>query len=324
MHRRCFIAALASGISDPGKSAPTNVRIRRIGFLSSGEALDRRSNDWLWSPLRKLGWVEGQNLTIERRYAGGRAELLQAMAEDLVRIRVELIVALGTVAAIAAKRATQTVPIVVHRAADPVAAGLVASLARPGGNVTGTSALGEIETKRIELIREILPNITRVGELTYSLNPIWQTLRKQKESAYRSFHMEPIFVDVTRADGLESAVAETVKAGAQVLVVATETLFRDNLKAILQAAQRLTIPVVGASASFVGTGALVGFGPSEAEYPRSLASIVDKVLGGANPADVPIQQPTEFELVIDLKAAKALGVVIPQSILIRADKVLGF
>ena len=244
MHRRCFIAALASGISDPGKSAPTNVRIRRIGFLSSGEALDRRSNDWLWSPLRKLGWVEGQNLTIERRYAGGRAELLQAMAEDLVRIRVELIVALGTVAAIAAKRATQTVPIVVHRAADPVAAGLVASLARPGGNVTGTSALGEIETKRIELIREILPNITRVGELTYSLNPIWQTLRKQKESAYRSFHMEPIFVDVSSARPIGSATRVRLPVGRTAAIRKRARTIRCLLRSVVPVRGPRELPLI--------------------------------------------------------------------------------
>lgn len=322
MKRRCFIATFAGGISCAGQTAQPKVQIRRIGFLSPGVLVDPSDEEWFWSPLGKLGWVENQNLKIERRYAGGRAELLPGMAEELVRIKVELIVALGTVAGIAAKRVTGTVPIVVHRAGDPVRTGLAASLARPGGNVTGTSAYAELDLKRIELLREVLPGITRVGELFYSLNPTWKAGRQEKERAYRSRGMNPIWVEVTQASELESAVMEIGKRAGQVLLIGTEPLFFENAEAILQAAQRLSLPVMSASAGWVGAGVLMGFGPSEEEYQRTLASIVDKVLRGTNPAELPFQQPTRFELAVDLKVAKALGVNVPQSVLIRADEVL--
>ena len=322
MNRRCFVAGFLTAPTCVIRAAQPPTRMRRIGLLLPAAPLDPPSEERFWAPLAELGWVERKNLIIERRHAQGRVELLQGMAEELVRVQVELIVALGTVAGLAAERATQTVPIVVHRTGDPVRTGLVENMARPGGNVTGTSALADLQGKRVELIRELLPRVTRIGELTYSPNPIWQSRRQEREVAYRSLGMEPVFVDVTRANELELAVAEIARQGGQVLVLETEPFFSQNADAIVQAAQRLSLPVMGTSAAYVGTGVLIGFGPSEKEYLHTLASIVDKVLRGARPAELPFQQPTKFDLTIDLRAAKALGVTVPRSVLIRATEVL--
>jgi len=270
-----------------------------------------------------LGWVEGQNLVVERRYASGRVESLQPMAEELVRLRVDLIVANGTSASWAAKRATTSIPIIIDRSADPVGAGLVASLARPGANITGISTMAvELDVKRLELLRELLPSATRFGVLMVPTNPIDQFARKNMEQAFRSLQMTPIFVDVSIASELGSAVAKVAQQGGQGLIVSADPLFGSNFPLIARAAQTYSLPLMIEIPSWLTSGALVSYGPSEAQQEQQLAVLIDKVLRGVKPADLPIEQPTQLYLVINLKSAKALGVPVPKSVLVRADEVL--
>ena len=273
--------------------------------------------------LRALGWVEGQNLIVERRYADGRVESLQPMAEELVRLNVEVLVANGTSASLAAKRATTSIPIVIDRSGDPVGAGLVASLVRPGANITGISTMSvELDAKRLEILRELLPRATRFGVLIDPTNPIDRFTRDNMEQASRSLRMTPIFTDVSIASELENAVAKVVQQGGQGLIVSANPLFVSNFSLIERAAQTYSLPLMTEAAGGLTAGALVSYGPSGAHMSQQLAVLIDKVLKGAKPADLPIEQPTQLYLVINLKSAKALGVTVPKSLLLRADEVV--
>jgi putative ABC transport system substrate-binding protein len=273
--------------------------------------------------LRDLGWMEGQNLIVERRFANGRTDLLRPLAEELVRLKVEIIVAEGTIATQAAKNATSSIPIVISRSGDPVRTGLVASLARPGANVTGTSTLSpELDRKRLQLLHELLPTARRVGELVVPANPVFRVARKEYVQTYRSLGMEPIFVEVAQASELDSAIADAVQRGAQALYVSAEPLLDTNFSLILRAAQTHSLPMIVEGRDMVEAGGLMSYAPLEAELDRQLAVFVDKILRGAKPADLPIQQPTTFELLINLKTAKALGLTFPQSLLMRANELI--
>ena len=325
MDRRTFLATVfASLVTNPFAAAAQQTRkVRYIGFLSLEAPAPPAEREPFWEPLRDLGWAEGQNLIIERRYASGKPELLQPMAAELVRLKVELIVTGGTVASLAAKRATTSVPIVFYRSGDPVGSGLVASLARPGGNITGNSTISpELDIKRLELLRQLLPGATRIAELVYPTNPVWRVGRDRKEQAYRSLGLEPIFVEPTAANELESAVAEAARRGGQALIVNADPLFAQNFSAITHAAQRFSLPIVVEGKSWLDDGTLVSYGASEDELNRQVAVLVDKILKGAKPGDLPIQQPTRFELGINLKTAKALGITVPSALLLRADEVM--
>lgn len=266
-------------------------QVRHIGFLAYGNAWD---TSHFWSPLFGLGWTANQTLLIDQRFAGGRRELLQPLAKELVQAKVDLIVALGTVAAIAAKQVTSTLPIIVHRAADPVGTGLVISLARPGRNITGTSTIApELDNKRIELLREVLPRLGRIGELIYPANPVFVMDRKRKNAIYRSLGLQPIFVEAALDGELERAITEVARQGGQALLVPTEPFFTENFGKIVKVAQQLSLPIISGDTEGVGAGALLGFGPSEEEFLVNLASVVNDVLRGANPAEVPVRQPTK-------------------------------
>ena len=325
MDRRTFITTAAGGfIAVPFSTrAEQTGKMRRIGYLALGKPISPAMSDALWAPLRARGWVEGQNLIVERRYASGKAELLQQMAEELVRLNVELIVANGTVASLAAKGATTSVPIVIDRAGDPVGAGLVASLARPGGNITGISTMSpDLDVKRLDLLRQLLPGAARIGILVNPANPVFRITRNEMEQAFRSLRMSPIFVEVSVASELESAVAEVARRGGQALIVNADPLFASNFDLIARAAQSHLLPMMIELKEWLVNGGLVSYGPSEAEFYRQLAVFVDKILKGAKPADLPIEQPTKLELTINLKSAKALGVTVPESVLLRADGVI--
>ena len=273
--------------------------------------------------LAALGWVEGRNLIVERRYTSGKPDLLKPMAEELVRLKVDLIVAEGTVATLAAKNATNAIPIVVSRSADPVRTGLVASLARPGGNVTGTSTIfPDLGLKRLQLLRELLPAARRVGELEVPANPISRATRNEYEHAYRLLGMQPIFAQVGQASDLEAAIDDCARQGAQVLHANPEPLLYSNFPLILRAAQRHSLPVIVDNRDMLEAGGLISYSPDELELDHRLAFVIDKILRGANPADLPIQQPTKLELLINLKAAKALGITVPQSLLVRANELI--
>jgi putative ABC transport system substrate-binding protein len=321
--RRALVAAItAASVMPMLSSAQQPEKVRRISFLAYFAPLGPKDEEWFWGPLYNRGWRERENIVIERRFASGRNELLKPMAEELVGLRVELIVAQGTVAALAAKSATRTIPIVAHRSGDPVASGLVPSLSRPGGNITGTSTISsQLDAKRIELVRELLPQAKRIGEIFYSPNPVYRASLKDKEDAYRLLGLTPIFVDVTEARELERAIDEVARLGGQALIISTEPLFEENLSTIVAAARRSSILLVGGTPGWRGRGLVVSYGPSEIEYVENLAALIDQILKGAKPGDLPIRQPTKFELAIDLNAAKALGITVPQSVLVRADYV---
>ena len=273
--------------------------------------------------MRALGWVEGRNLLIERRYAE-RSELLGPLAQELVRLKVEIIVAWGTDAVLAAKNATTTIPIVIGSAGDPVGSGLVASLARPGGNVTGFSIVfPELEAKRLALLRELLPGLQRVGLLEDSTYPIDRAMRTGFEQACRSLGLEPIIIEIATAGELEKAIEEIARRRAQALVVRNNPLNYDNRVALMSAALKYKLPTIAAEPRWpLEAGALAYFGVSDAEGKERYAAFIDRILRGAKPADLPIEQPTKFELGFNLKTAKALGITVPQTLLLRADQVI--
>ncbi len=328
MDRRAFIGAVACTLLPiPAAVAQQTGKVRRIGFLSPDDPPTTPAEfeliERVWRPLRDLGWIEGQNLIVERRYAGNRTEILRPLAEELIRFKVEIIVTNGTTATLAAKNATTTIPIVMFAAGDPVAAGFAASLARPGGNITGYSIIAkELDAKRLGLLRELLPAVERVGELENSSNPYFGIRRNEYEQLFRSLGMQPILIEVATATELENAVAEVARRRGQALIVGADSLFDSSRVPLMRAALRYALPTMVDGREMLEAGGLVSYNSSDIEQRRQLAYFVDKILRGANPADLPIQQPTQFRLLINLKTAKALGITIPQSLLLRADEVI--
>lgn len=229
----------------------------------------------------------------------------------------------GTAATLAARNATNTIPIVMRSAGDPVRTGLVVSLARPGGNITGYSIVGpEIDAKRLGLLRELLPGLQRVGVLENSTNPHFRAARKEFEQACRSLGMQSIIIEVAAAGELENAIAELARRQAQALFVQGDGLFGDNRVALMSAAFRYGFPTIAVGTAMLEAGALMSYVHSRAEADQRHDAFVDRILRGAIPADLPIEQPTQFELGINLKTAKALGITVPQSLLLRADAVI--
>ena len=321
--RRRFVRAASCGVlvAPLFLRAQGAAKIRRIGWLSPRAQLSLAEIEEQMAPLRALGWHEGRNLLVERRFTqAANAELLRSAAQDLVRLQVELIVAEGTGATLAAKSATRSIPIVMRSAGDPVGSGLVASLARPGGNVTGYSVAGpDIAAKGIELLRALVPDLQRVGVLTNPGNPYSRAQRGAVEQACRSLAIEPIFVQVAAASELRTAVAEAARRSAQALVLEPDPLFIDNSGEIIRAALAHALPMLGNGREDAEAGALVAFDLSLAELRRRGAAYIDKILRGARPADLPIEQPTQFVVAINLVTAKALGITVPPALLLRAD-----
>ena len=298
--------------------------VRRIGILNPNARPPPAESEELklYAALSELGWVQGKNLLSEERYANGRAELLQPFAQELLRLKVEVIVTNGTPATLAAKTATTTIPIVISSSGDPVRTGLVGSLARPGGNVTGYSIVGpELNAKRLALLRELLPAVQRVGYLENSTNPYYRVMRGDFERACQSLDIQPIFVTAAAADELANAVAEVARRRGQALLVPSDLLFNDNWSEIMRIALKHALPTMVESRT-EETGALISYNQTQAERVRRVAAFVDRILRGANPADLPIEQPTKFELSINLKTAKILGITVPQSLLLRADELV--
>jgi putative ABC transport system substrate-binding protein len=325
MDRRGFIRDVAAGFffAPLVTRAQTPNTARRIGVLSYSTRPTPAEIQEASAPLRELGWIEGQNLTIERRNANGRAELLRPFAEELVRLRVEIIVTNGTIATLAAKDVTTSIPIVMSSSGDPVRAGLVASLARPGGSVTGVSIMApELDSKLLALLHELLPNAHRVGVLVNRTNPVSSVRLKETEHIYTALGMQPLFIDVAFPDELENAVAEVARRQGQALVVVADSLFLSYKVPIMRTALSHALPVIAEGRELLEAGGLLSYSTSEPERYRRVAIYIDKILRGAKPGDLPIEQPTKFELVINLKTAKTLGIIIPQSLLLRADEVI--
>jgi putative tryptophan/tyrosine transport system substrate-binding protein len=325
MRRRLLIALAASALAVPFVSvAQSQGRTWRIGMLETvSTELNGANLDAFRKGLLELGYVEGRNLIIEYRSADGRSERFAALATELVGLKVDLIVTRGTPAAVAAKNATRTIPVVMANAGDPVDSGLVTSLARPGGNVTGLSSLTvPLEAKRFGLLRELVPGITRIAALYNMSSPANPPQWKEIETAARSLSIQPQLLDVRRPEDLAPAFDAATRQRADGLIVGQEGLFQANRKLIAELAAKHRLPAIYRSMEFIEAGGLMAYGPSYPDLYRRAATYVDKILKGAKPGDLPVEQPTKFELIINLKTAKALGLTIPQSLLLRADEVI--
>jgi putative ABC transport system substrate-binding protein len=298
-------------------------KIFRIGFLdpstASGSAVLVEA---LRQELRKLGWIEGKNFTTEYRFAEQKPERLPELAAELVRLKVDLIVVSGTPPALAAKKATTTIPIVMASPADPVGAGLVASLARPGGNVTGNSGLAfELDTKRLEILKDVVPKLARVGFLRLPSGTDAQLKEIEPAAVALKLKLENI---ETQADakGLERAFQAAKQKQVGAIMTATSRIFFAERKRIVELAGKYRFPAIYSQDEFVEVGGLMSYGADYDDLYRRTAVYVDKILKGAKPADLPVQQATKFEFIINLKAAKQIGLTIPVRVLERANRVI--
>jgi len=299
------------------------VKIPRLGYFTlSGGPSDR--DEAFKQGLRELGWVDGQNIIIEYRWVAGKTEQLAAVADELVRLKVEVIFATSAAVIQAAENATNTIPIVMPGASDPVGSGFIASLARPGGNITGMSAMiMELEGKRLELLREVAPRVARVAYLTYGTDLTAQRgIKEARDAGQRlGIRIQPIRIEDSKE--LEGAFTAMVKerAGA----IAIQPLLITSIgqgRRIAQLAARNRLPTISDSKDFLDGGGLLSYGSDRLTLWRRASWYVDKILKGANPAELPVEQPTKFEFVINLKTAKQIGLAIPPNVLARADRVI--
>jgi len=302
-------------------SAQQATRSYRIGMLETiSPALNAAHLDAFREGLRQLGYVEGKNYVIEYRSADGRADRFPSLAAELVRLGVDVIVARGTPAAVAAKNATETIPVIMASVGDPLL--IVDSLARPGRNVTGLSAFVEMTSKRLELIKELAPATSRIALFANMSNPVAPPQWEETKTAARSLGIQAELLDVRSQDdvsrGFEMAVGQHVNA----LLVAFDGLFQANAGMITELAARNRLPAIYVGREFIEAGGLMTYGVSFPHLYFRAATYADKIFKGAKPADLPVEQPTKFELIINLKAAKAIGLTIPESFLARADEVI--
>ena len=322
MNRRTFLGTFAVGMLTAPLAAEAQqpAKVARIGYLSPLSAsADSAHVEALRQGLRELGYIEGQNAVIETRYADGRFERLPGLATELIRLKVDVIVAAPTPAVRAAQQATRTIPIVMAFSGDPVGDGFVAGLARPGGNITGLSAtVAEMAAKRVEFLRAIVPEVSQIAFLA---NPA--TVRQAvsgTEAAGRAVGMQVTTVFLRDTGELEKAFSALKKGRVGGLIV--DLTLQDDWRQIVALALKNRLPTVSGPRTFVEVGGLMAYGPHFSDLFRRAATYVDKILKGAKPGDLPIEQPTKFELVINLKTAKALGLKIPESLLQRADQVI--
>jgi putative ABC transport system substrate-binding protein len=307
-----LFAQLPSGISP------------RIGFLGGGSAsVAKMPVDALRVGLGALGYVQGRNIAIEYRWGEGNSGRLAALATELVASHMQLIIAWTTPASLAVKRLTSTLPIVMVGVGDPVGTGLVTSLARPGGNITGLADLDVgLSAKRLELLKEVLPKISRLAVLRNPTDPNSALQFKEVRDAAETLHIELQVFDVRNADEFEGAFIAIGKARVEALVVLATAVILSHAKQVADFALRVRLPTVFGRNEHVDEGGLMSYGSTLTDLFGKAATFVDKILRGAKPADLPVEQPTKFDLVINLRAARALGLTIPQSLLIRADRVI--
>ena len=328
MDRRAFIGALACGlVAVPlAGQAQQAATAPRIGYLATDLAASPHLTEAFRRGLRDLGYVEGRHVVVEYRSGEGKIERLPALAAELVALKVDVIVAPNTPPALAAKHATRTIPVVFIGAGEPVASGLVTSLARPGGNVTGLSAVSpELVGKWLELLKQAIPGVSRVAAL-------WQPgamdqhsekeMLKGAEVAARALGVRLQFVEAREPADIDRAFADMSRERAGALTVRPAPMFVSERRRLVDLAARNRLPAVYAWREFVDAGGLMAYGPNLADLYRRAATYVDKILKGAKPGDLPVEQPTKFELVINLKTAKALGLTIAPSLLVRADEVI--
>jgi putative ABC transport system substrate-binding protein len=321
--RRFLLTSLAGAFAVPlAAGAQQTGKVARIGLI--GETVPTSSYlAGFGQGLRELGYVEGRNIVVEYRYAHGLLNRVPALVSELIRLDVSVLVVGGTISAQAAKRVTTTVPIVFVLAGDPVGSGLVASLARPGGNATGLSNLvTELSGKQLEIIKAAVPRASRVGVLYNPLSAANRSALEGARVAVRTLAMELQALEVRQPDQVASAVSAVATWRADALLALSDPVIGQELVQLSRLAADKRLPAMYARREFADVGGLLAYGPNFAENYRRAAAYVDRILKGANPADLPVQQPTEFELVINLRTARALGLTIPPSLLARADQVI--
>jgi putative tryptophan/tyrosine transport system substrate-binding protein len=324
MRRRDFVTLLGGAVfAWPLGARAQPAKRPTIGYLGSGTPATQGQ----WVPpfvqrLRELGWIEGHNLAIEYRWAEGRTERFSEIAAEFVRLKVDVIVTYATPPTLAAKQATSVIPIVFAVAGDPVGTGLVASLARPGGNVTGLSLQAiDYVGKRLELLREVVPGLRRLAILVNVGNPIGVLEMREVQATARTLGLEVITSEIRRGEDIAPAF-EVLKGRTEALYVVTDPLVTTNHARIHTLAMGAHLPTMHDGREYVEAGALMSYGPSRPDLFRRAADHVDKILRGTKPGDIPVEQPTKFDLVINLTTAKVLGLTIPESFLLRADQVI--
>jgi putative ABC transport system substrate-binding protein len=324
--RRAFLGTLASGLfSSRIAEAQQTGKVYRISYLSPSSATaTSRFTESFRQGLRELGWVEGQNIAIEYRFAEGQFDRLPNLAAELVRLKVDVVVAIATPAAVAAKNATATIPIVMANVGDPVGLGLIASLARPGGNVTGLSYSVGMETfgKSLELLKTAVPKVRRVAILSNPANPAHALAISSLKVAAQSLGLELQFLVARGPNEFDGAFGAMAKERAGAVLVAADSLFNLHRARLADLTAKHRLPSMHGIREMAEAGGLISYGPNTAYQIRHAAMYMDKILKGAKPADLPVEQPTTFEVVINLKTAKTLGLTIPQSLLARADHVI--
>jgi putative ABC transport system substrate-binding protein len=321
--RKLVIALGASALAGPFSSfAQHQGKVWRIGILETQSTSMNVDNlNAFRQGLSELGYVEGKNLVIKYRSADGRSDRFPALAAELLQLRIDMIVTRGTPAAIAARNATASIPIVMAASGQPLM--VVASLAHPGGNVTGLSTQNtDIETKRLEILRELVPGVTRIAALYDMSNPIFLPRWGQVEVVSKSLGISAQLLDVRKPEDLERAFDAAKLQRANGLIVGQFGLMQANRKLVVELAARHRLPAIYVSEEYIEAGGLIAYGPNYPDLYRRAATYVEKIFNGAKPADLPVEQPTIFQLFINAKTAKALGIKIPDSILVRADKLI--
>jgi putative ABC transport system substrate-binding protein len=326
VRRREFITLLGGAATawPLAARAQQAAKVYRIGFLGNSTAvLEADLVGPFREGLRDLGYVEGQNILIEYRWAEGEYERFPALTAELIALRVDVIVTAGTPASLAVQKAATSIPLVMVAVGDPVATGLVASLGRPGGNITGlTSISSEMAGKRLELLREVVPKLSHVAVLWNAASPIQVIDERETRGAAQALGMKMLSLGVRSREEIEDALTTIVREQPGALLVLADRLFLHHRTSIMDFAAQRRLPGVHAYRELVEAGGLMSYGPSYADMHRRAASYVDRILKGSKPADLPVQAPVKFELVINLKTANALGLAIPAMLLGRADEVI--
>src|SRR5271167_842547 len=324
MDRRTFIVVVTSDLlAVTGEiGAQPASKFYRIGYLTDRPGASEFDEAFLLG-LRELGYVEGKNVIIEYRWAAGALERLPSMAADLIGAKVDIIVTSGVPAAKAAKNATATIPIVMETSGDAVADGLVASFTRPGGNVTGLSVFSrELSRKRLEVLKEAIPGLERVGAVFNAQNPSSMPNFRETATAGDSLGLKLVPFDIRFPEGIEPAFAEASRQKVQGIVIISDAATIAHRKQLGTAALKYRLPTIFSNKAYLQGGGLMSYGPDLVAMFHRAAYYVDKILKGAKPADLPVEQPVKLELVLNLKTAKALGITIPQAVLLRADEVI--
>jgi len=324
LKRREFLILLSGAAAWPLAARAQQAKRPTVGFLGDSTPLAESERAAAFARrLHDLGWIEGRTIAIEYRWADGRSDRLAEIAAEFARLKVDIIVTGGTPAVMAAKQAAPVVPIVFAAVGDPVGVGFVASLARPGGNVTGVSALtADLAGKRLDLLREAISNLGRLAIMGNVSNPLTVLELGELQAAARPLGLLLDTLEIRRAQDIASALDAAVKGRADALYVCQDLLTRANRLRINTLALAARLPVMHASREFIEAAGLISYGPNFPELYRRTADYVDKILRGAKPADLPVEQPTKFELVVNLTTAKALGIEVPPTLLARADEVI--